>query len=172
MVQACFENGACHAEHKPIRVDHCARRTDRERPPAQAGDAATATHQAFSWGRALLPRRRHGRGWLNSRLGECKDGPFYKTDFSIGHRGAALQFPEHTKESYEAAARQGAGIVECDVTFTRDGTLVCRHSDCDLHTTTNIVETPLNAECEVPWTGPHGPSEPGAEVLHLEYHAR
>ncbi len=93
-------------------------------------------------------------GWLKSRLGECKDGPFYKTDFSIGHRGAALQFPEHTKESYEAAARQGAGIVECDVTFTSDGTLVCRHSDCDLHTTTNIVETPLNAKCEVPWTGP------------------
>ena len=24
-------------------------------------------------------------------------------DFSIGHRGAPLQFPEHTKESYEAA---------------------------------------------------------------------
>ncbi len=93
-------------------------------------------------------------GWLKSRLRECKAGPFHKTDFSIGHRGAALQFPEHTKESYEAGARQGAGIVECDVTFTRDGKLVCRHSDCDLHTTTNIIDTPLNDKCEVPWTGP------------------
>ena len=37
------------------------------------------------------------------------DGPFYRTDFSIGHRGAALQFPEHTKEAYEAGARMGAG---------------------------------------------------------------
>ena len=48
----------------------------------------------------------------------------------------------------------GAGIVECDVTFTRDGELVCRHSECDLHTTTNVVATPLNARCSVPWSGP------------------
>jgi len=76
----------------------------------------------------------------------------YKTsDFSIGHRGAPLQFPEHTKESYEAAARMGAGIVECDVTFTRDKELVCRHSQCDLHTTTNILATPLAAKCSVPF---------------------
>jgi len=27
---------------------------------------------------------------------------------------AALQFPEHTREAYEAGARMGAGIVECD----------------------------------------------------------
>lgn len=91
---------------------------------------------------------------LKSRLQQCKSGPFYKTDFSIGHRGAPLQFPEHTKESYEAAARQGAGIVECDVTFTKDGELVCRHAECDLHTTTNIVATPLNDKCSVPWSGP------------------
>jgi glycerophosphoryl diester phosphodiesterase len=29
------------------------------------------------------------------------------TDFSIGHRGAAQQFPEHTKESCEAAPEWG-----------------------------------------------------------------
>jgi glycerophosphoryl diester phosphodiesterase len=91
---------------------------------------------------------------LKDRLMQCKDGPFYRTDFSIGHRGAALQFPEHTKESYEAGARMGAGIVECDVTFTKDGRLVCRHDECDLHTTTNIVATELNNKCTVPWTGP------------------
>jgi glycerophosphoryl diester phosphodiesterase len=92
---------------------------------------------------------------LKDRLAQCQRGPFYRTDFSIGHRGAALQFPEHSKESYEAAARMGAGIVECDVTFTRDGELVCRHSECDLHTTTNIVATELNHQCSVPWTGPN-----------------
>jgi glycerophosphoryl diester phosphodiesterase len=92
-------------------------------------------------------------GSLKERLTSCKEGPFYPTDFSIGHRGAALQFPEHTKESYEAAARMGAGIVECDVTFTKDGELVCRHAECDLHTTTNIVATALNQQCSVPWTG-------------------
>ena len=93
-------------------------------------------------------------GTLKNKLRQCQNGPFRKTDFSIGHRGACLQFPEHSKESYEAAARMGAGIVECDVTFTSDGELVCRHSECDLHTTTNIVATPLNAKCSVPWSGP------------------
>jgi len=86
---------------------------------------------------------------LKAKLQKCSEGPFHKTDFSIGHRGAALQFAEHTKQSYEAAARMGAGIVECDVTFTKDKELVCRHSQCDLHTTTNILETPLASKCSV-----------------------
>ena len=85
---------------------------------------------------------------LKRKLEQCSEGPFYKTDFSIGHRGGApLQFPEHTKESHEAGARMGAGILECDVTFTSDGELVCRHDQCDLHTTTNILLTPLAANC-------------------------
>jgi glycerophosphoryl diester phosphodiesterase len=92
-------------------------------------------------------------GPLKSRLLKCKNGPFRRTDFSIAHRGAPLQLPEHTKEAYEAGARMGAGIVECDVTFTKDGQLVCRHDECDLHTTTNIVNTELNASCSVPWAG-------------------
>jgi len=99
-------------------------------------------------------------GPLRDRLMQCKDGPFYRSDFSIGHRGAALQFPEHTKESYEAGARMGAGIIECDVTFTKDGQLVCRHAECDLHTTTNIVATALNNQCTVPWTGPPPAASP------------
>jgi glycerophosphoryl diester phosphodiesterase len=91
---------------------------------------------------------------LKSKLQSCENGPFKRSMFSIAHRGAPLQFPEHTLESYEAGARQGAGIVECDVTFTKDGELVCRHAECDLHTTTNIVATDLNNSCSVPWTGP------------------
>ncbi|ATG57528.1 MULTISPECIES: glycerophosphodiester phosphodiesterase family protein [Pseudoalteromonas] len=90
---------------------------------------------------------------LKTQLVSCQDGPFYTTDFSIGHRGAPMQYPEHTKESYIAAARMGAGIVECDVTFTNDKELVCRHSQCDLHTTTNILAIPeLAAKCSVPFT--------------------
>jgi glycerophosphoryl diester phosphodiesterase len=86
-------------------------------------------------------------GALKSALKQCT-GPFRRTDFSIGHRGAPLQFPEHTKESYEAAARMGAGVIECDVTFTKDRQLVCRHAQCDLHTTTNILAKPeLAAKC-------------------------
>jgi glycerophosphoryl diester phosphodiesterase len=95
-------------------------------------------------------------GNLKDRLMECKDGPFYRTNFSIGHRGAALQFPEHSDAAYMAGARMGAGIVECDVTFTKDGELVCRHSECDLATTTNIVATDLNEKCTTRWTGPVG----------------
>jgi glycerophosphoryl diester phosphodiesterase len=86
-------------------------------------------------------------GPLKQKLSQCT-GPFHKSDFSIGHRGAALMFPEHSKESYTAAARMGAGIIECDVTFTKDRQLVCRHSQCDLHTTTNILSVPaLAAKC-------------------------
>jgi glycerophosphoryl diester phosphodiesterase len=91
-------------------------------------------------------------GPLKHRLMQCKDGPFRRTDFSIGHRGAALQFPEHTKESYQAGARMGAGIVECDVTFTKHGDFVCRHAQNDLHTTTNILLTPLAVTCIKPFT--------------------
>lgn len=91
-------------------------------------------------------------GKLKQKLENCKVGVFKKTDFSIGHRGASLQFPEHSKESYMAAAKMGAGIVECDVTFTKDRALVCRHSQCDLHTTTNILETPLAEKCSQGFT--------------------
>ncbi|MCG8552814.1 MAG: glycerophosphodiester phosphodiesterase [Desulfobacterales bacterium] len=88
---------------------------------------------------------------LKKKLKRCTKIPvFFRSDFSIGHRGAALQFPEHTKESYEAAAAMGAGVLECDVTFTSDRELVCRHSQCDLHTTTNILATELAERCSVP----------------------
>src|SRR5688572_10962776 len=89
---------------------------------------------------------------LKEELLSCSEGPFETSDFSIGHRGAALQFPEHTRESYEAAARMGAGILECDVTFTKDKELVCRHAQNDLATTTNILVTPLASTCIQPFT--------------------
>lgn len=91
---------------------------------------------------------------LKRRLQHCaaRRDEFKPTLFSIGHRGAPLQYPEHTRESYVAAARSGAGIVECDVTFTKDKALVCRHAQNDLHTTTNILATPLAAKCIKPFT--------------------
>lgn len=98
-------------------------------------------------------------GALKETLAACADGPFSPSAFSIGHRGAPLQFPEHTEESYRAAARMGAGILECDVTFTSDRELVCRHAQCDLHTTTDILARPeLAAKCSQPFT----PADPGA----------
>jgi glycerophosphoryl diester phosphodiesterase len=91
-------------------------------------------------------------GELKAALQACEAGPFYRRDFSIGHRGAPLQFPEHTRESYVAAARMGAGILECDVAFTKDRELVCRHSQCDLHTTTDILATDLAGQCTTPFS--------------------
>ena len=92
-------------------------------------------------------------GDLKSRLQACLDQPVQRSRFSIGHRGAPLQFPEHTRESYLAAARMGAGMIECDVTFTKDRELVCRHDQCDLHATTNILAIPaLAAKCSQGFT--------------------
>lgn len=92
-------------------------------------------------------------GKLKRQLNSCaKTFQHYRaSEFSIAHRGAPLQFPEHTRESYEAGARMGAGIIECDVAFTKDKELVCRHAQNDLHTTTNILVTPLAAKCTTPF---------------------
>ena len=89
---------------------------------------------------------------LKTKLLSCADRDFAPKLFSIGHRGAPLMFPEHTVESYTAAARTGAGIVECDVTFTEDHELICRHGQDDLHTTTNILATPLAGKCKTPFS--------------------
>jgi len=102
-------------------------------------------------------------GALKSKLQSCAGKPVKRTLFSIGHRGAALMFPEHTRESYMAAGRMGAGIVECDVTFTRDKQLVCRHAQNDLHTTTNILATPLAAKCTKPFAPASGDAPASAE---------
>ena len=92
-------------------------------------------------------------GPLKDKLQSCEKGPLRRTEFSIGHRGGGtLQFPEHTKQSHQAGARMGAGILECDVTFTKDGQLVCRHDQCDLHATTDILVTPLANKCSKPFT--------------------
>lgn len=88
-------------------------------------------------------------GPLKEELLACKSQSPKKTDFSIAHRGAPLQFPEHTYDGYMASARMGAGILECDVAFTKDKRLVCRHAQNDLHTTTNIVATNLADKCTV-----------------------
>ncbi|KAH6665084.1 glycerophosphoryl diester phosphodiesterase [Halenospora varia] len=91
---------------------------------------------------------------LKTKLQSCENGPFSITGYSIGHRGGGtLQFPEETVESTIAGARMGAGILECDVSFTKDRGLVCRHSLCDLHSTTNILLKPeLAAKCTMPFT--------------------
>lgn len=103
-------------------------------------------------------------GALKQKLQSCANGPFYRTDFSIAHRGAPLMFPEHSQQSYQAAISMGAGIAECDVTFTSDKQLVCRHAQCDLHQTTDILLRPeLAAKCRQPFQASSGESAASAE---------
>jgi len=120
---------------------------------AAAPFAAPAQHARIDLGpRPLFLVNDMEESPLKQQLLACLNDEPRRTNFSIGHRGAALQFPEHTKESYEAAARMGAGVIECDVTFTKDMELVCRHAQDDLATTTNILVTPLADKCTKPFT--------------------
>ncbi|MBO6891031.1 MAG: glycerophosphodiester phosphodiesterase [Roseibium sp.] len=102
-------------------------------------------------------------GPLKEKLQACLGQPVEPTLFSISHRGAPLQFPEHTEEGYRAGALMGAGILECDVTFTADKELVCRHSQNDLHTTTNILTSPLAGKCTAGFTPANGDTPASAE---------
>lgn len=100
---------------------------------------------------------------LKTKLESCAAQTPQTSDFSIGHRGAPLMFPEHTVESNVAAAQMGAGILECDVTFTADLALVCRHAQNDLHTTTNILVTDLANRCTTPFSPASGDTPATAE---------
>ena len=95
-------------------------------------------------------------GPLKSKLKSCSRNTPQRTSFSIAHRGAPLQFPEHTVQSNKAAALMGAGIFECDVTFTQDKKLVCRHAQNDLQATTNILLTNLQEKCTKSFTPASG----------------
>lgn len=102
-------------------------------------------------------------GELKEKLQSCAGQKPEQTLFSIGHRGAPLMFPEHTVESNVAAARMGAGLLECDVTFTKDHELVCRHAQNDLHRTTNILLTDLASTCVQPFVAATGNTAASAE---------
>lgn len=86
-------------------------------------------------------------GPLRETLSACLGQPLRKTTFSMGHRGAPMMYPEHSVEGNLAAARMGAGSLDCDVVFTKDHELICRHAQDDLAQTTNILETPLRSRC-------------------------
>ena len=102
-------------------------------------------------------------GELKDTLTQCMGMEPVRTKFSIGHRGAPMQFPEHTVEANVAAARMGAGILECDVTFTSDQELVCRHAQNDLHTTTDILATDLAENCTAGFAPAEGQEDASAE---------
>lgn len=127
-----------------------------QRPRAQAALVVDPGPRAQALLDVLVP------GALRDRLESCRQGPFRASRFAIGHRGAPLHHPEHTRESYVAAARMGAGVLECDVTVTADGVLVCRHAQCDLATTTDLLESELADRCREPFHPAEFDSDTGA----------
>jgi glycerophosphoryl diester phosphodiesterase len=110
-------------------------------------------------------------GPLKKKLASCKEMKMKASSWSFGHRGGGtLMIPEHSKEGNLAGARMGAGTLECDVTFTKDRQLVCRHSQCDLHGTTNVVAIPeLNAKCTQPFVPANGSTPASAKCCTSDF---
>ncbi|KAJ3263480.1 Glycerophosphodiester phosphodiesterase GDPDL3 [Chytriomyces hyalinus] len=90
---------------------------------------------------------------MRDAISLCND-PLARNFETIGHRGAALVAPEETLRSYEIAVDSGAGFIECDASVTKEMDLICRHSVCDLHYTTDILmhHPNLAAKCSSPFT--------------------
>ena len=66
-----------------------------------------------------------------------------------------------SRRRVHASLRDGNGPAHA---FTKDHKLVCRHSQCDLHTTTNILAIPeLAAKC----TQPFAPAELDADAVNI-----
>lgn len=77
------------------------------------------------------------------------------TLFFIGHHGPPTQLPQPAVESYRGAARLGAGIIECNLTFTSSEELSRRPTHNDLATaTTHIVARDLASTCVTPESSP------------------
>jgi len=57
-------------------------------------------------------------GDLKDKLDSCKNEPKSTSSFSISHRGAPLEFPEHSRQGYDAAARMGAGEFRRTIAIT------------------------------------------------------
>ena len=111
---------------------------------------------------------------LRAMLRRCAAGPFERTDFSIGHRGAPLQFPEHTRSRTGRRRAWAPASWSATSPSRRTRQLVCRHSQCDLHTTTNILAVPeLAAKCRQPFTPRRSAARHSGvgHVLHERHHA-
>jgi glycerophosphoryl diester phosphodiesterase len=75
-------------------------------------------------------------GELKNKLEACVAAidRYTHHDFSIGHRGAALQFPEHTQEAYEAGRMPARAPCSADV-LAQDVGIIGLFSDWPATTT-------------------------------------
>ena len=59
----------------------------------------------------------------------------------IAHRGASGVLPEHSVESFKRALSDGADILHCDATLSRDLVPLCLH-EYELSVTTDVADRP------------------------------
>ena len=64
-----------------------------------------------------------------------------KRPLVIAHRGSSGVLPEHTIEAYQRAISDGADVIECDITLSRDLVPVCLHEET-LQVTTDVADRP------------------------------
>ena len=57
----------------------------------------------------------------------------------MAHRGSNGTLPENTVRVYQLAVDQGADVIECDATITKDHALICMH-ECWMNQTTNVAQ--------------------------------
>lgn len=57
------------------------------------------------------------------------DGFIFNKPLVAGHRGFPAKYPENTMVSFQAAVLAGVGMIELDITLTRDAEIVVIHDD-------------------------------------------
>ena len=93
----------------------------------------------------------NGEGPLKHRLMQCTDGPFRARTSPSGT--AARRFSsQSTPGVVRGGSAAGCGHRRVRRDLHQGRSLVCRHAENDLHTTTNILVTPLAAKCTRPFT--------------------
>jgi len=84
-------------------------------------------------------------GIVSSTSNSCSRTLTSKRPLVIAHRGSSGVLPEHTVEAYRRAISDGADVIECDVTLSRDLVPVCLHEN-RLQTTTDVADRPEFAD--------------------------
>jgi len=110
---------------------------------------------------------------IKMELGSCESADAKRSNpKSLAHRGTPAVAPEHTMAGYQLARSMGAAFIECDVAVTKDQILVCRHSMCDLQTTTDILKgghDDLAAKCSQPFLPSSGPHPASATCCTYDF---
>jgi len=58
---------------------------------------------------------------------------------NVAHRGSSGSLPEHTVLAYQRAVDEGADVIECDLTVSKDLVLLCMHENW-MNDTTNVAD--------------------------------